>query len=109
MDAALFVGESGRTGLRLKSEYELALTQRLMLVPDLEVNAHGENDEATGTGSGLSDMSLGVRLMYGLPGRVTPYVGVVWDHSFGNTADFAKAEGDGNESTRFKLGIQGWF
>jgi copper resistance protein B len=109
VDAALFVGESGRAGLRLKAEYELALTQRLMLVPDLEINAHRENDAATGTGSGLSDMSLGVRLMYGLTDRVTPYVGIVWDRSFGNTSEFAKAEGDDNDSTRFNLGIQAWF
>ncbi|MDX1527077.1 MAG: copper resistance protein B [Gammaproteobacteria bacterium] len=109
VDATLFIGESGRTGVRLKAEYELALTQRLMLVPDLEINAHGENDEATGTGSGLSDMSFGVRLMYGVTGRITPYAGVVWDRSFGNTSDFAMAAGEGNESTQVKIGIQVWF
>jgi copper resistance protein B len=109
IDAAMFIGESGHTGLRLKAEYELALTQNLTLVPDLEINAHGKDDEAVGAGSGFSDLSFGVRLMYGLTARVSPYVGVAWGRNFGNSADFARDEGEGDESTEFLLGIQAWF
>src|SRR5690606_1544915 len=36
VDAALFVGESGRTALRLEAEHDILLTQRWILTPELE-------------------------------------------------------------------------
>ncbi len=44
VDAALYVGESGRTALRFESEYELLLTQRLILQPRVEINFYGRDD-----------------------------------------------------------------
>ena len=64
VDAALFLGESGQYGARLEAEYELMLTQRWVLIPEIEINAYTEDDEAVGIGSGLSDMELGLRLNY---------------------------------------------
>lgn len=109
VDAALFVGEGGRTGLRLEAEYELALTQRLMLVPELEVNVYGQNDEATGTGSGLSSVELGVRLRYEIRRELAPYIGVSWQRRFGNTADFARDVGEVVDSAQLLIGLHAWF
>ena len=36
-----YVGEEGRTAVRLKTEYDLYLTQRLILKPEIEFNAYG--------------------------------------------------------------------
>ncbi len=44
IDAAAFIGESGRTALRFEAKYELLLTQRLILTPDIEINLYGQND-----------------------------------------------------------------
>ena len=52
VEATAYVGESGRTALRLEAEYELLLTQRLILQPDVEVNFYGKTDPARGIGSG---------------------------------------------------------
>ncbi|GIX39688.1 MAG: hypothetical protein KatS3mg128_0737 [Silanimonas sp.] len=57
VDATAYVGSSGRTALRLSGEYELLLTQRLILQPRMEVNLYGRRDEARGLGSGLADAS----------------------------------------------------
>ena len=88
-DAALFIGESGRTALRLQSEYELMLTQKLVLAPEIELNLYGKDDPEVGIGSGLSDGSLGLRLRYEFTRQFAPYVGVEYSSKFGKTADFA--------------------
>ena len=64
IDAALFLGESGRTQARIKAEYELLLTQRLIIAPEVELILSGKNDPETGTGSGLSTVEAGLRLRY---------------------------------------------
>ena len=109
IDTALFLGESGRTGLRLEAEYELLFTQRLILSPEIEVNFHGQNDEATGTGSGLSNVELGLRLRYEIRREFAPYIGINWSKKYGNTADFSRQEGADVSDTQLVVGIRAWF
>ena len=108
-DVALFVGESGRSALRVQSEYELMLTQKTVLAPEIELNFHGKDDAATGVGSGLSDVSLGLRLRHEFKREFAPYIGVEWNKKFGQTADFARDEGEDVSDTQFVLGIKAWF
>ena len=107
--ASLFVGGAGRTGLRLSAEYELMFTQRLVLVPEFELNAYGHNDEETGVGSGLADAQFGLRLRYEIRREFAPYIGVNWIKKYGNTADFASAEGEDIEDTQLVIGIRAWY
>jgi copper resistance protein B len=88
-DAALFIGDSGRTALRLESKYELLFTQRLILTPEIEVNFYGQDGVDVGIGSGLSDLEVGLRLRYEIRREFAPYIGVNWSKLFGATADFA--------------------
>ena len=64
IDATAYVGNEGRTALRLEAEYELLLTQKLILQPRIEANLYGKRDVERGIGSGLADLSLGLRLRY---------------------------------------------
>lgn len=105
VDAALFIGESGRTAIRLEAEYELLFTQQLILTPEIEANFYGQNDPATGTGSGLSNVEIGLRLRYEIRREVAPYVGVNWVRSYGTTADFA----EDIEDTQLVVGVRAWF
>ena len=109
VEATAYVGESGRTALRLEAEYELLLTQRLILQPDVEVNFYGKNDPARGIGSGLSDIDVGLRLRYEFTRKFAPYIGVSWSRKFGPTADFAGAEGRGADDTQLVAGVRLWF
>ena len=109
IDTALFIGDSGRTAARLQVEYELMLTQQLILVPELELNLYGKNDPATGTGSGLSDIEAGLRLRYEIRREFAPYIGVNWTHRYGQTADYAREEGEDTDSFQFIVGIRAWF
>lgn len=109
VDASLFIGGSGRTGLRLSAEYELMFTQRLVLSPEIELNAYGHNDEETGVGSGLADAQVGMRLRYEIRREFAPYVGVNWNKKYGNTADFASAKGEEIEDTQLVVGFRAWY
>ena len=109
IDAALFVGESGRTALRLEAEYELLLTQRLILTPDIKLNFYGHNDENVGIGSGQSDIQAGLRLRYEIRREFAPYIGVNWSKKFGNTADFSRLEGADVSDTQLVIGVRFWF
>jgi copper resistance protein B len=109
IDAALFVGESGRTAARLKAEYEFMLTQKLILVPEVELNLHGKDDSDTETGSGLSDIEAGLRLRYEVRREFAPYIGLNWTRLYGNTADFAREEGEDVDDLQMVLGVRFWF
>jgi len=90
IDTALFFGEDSQVGLRFSAEYEWMITQRWVLSPEIEFNIHSKDDEATGTGSGLSDSQLGIRLRYEIKREFAPYIGINWNKKYGNTAAFAQ-------------------
>jgi copper resistance protein B len=109
VDATAYVGTEGRTALRLSAEYELLMTQRLILQPRIEANFYGKNDPAVGVGSGLANGALGVRLRYEINRQFAPYIGVERYQTFGNTADMVRASGGRSGETRFVAGIRMWF
>ena len=108
-EAALFVGERGQLRGRLEGSYDFMLTQRLVLQPNAELNFALKDDAAIGVGSGLSSTEVGLRLRYEFSREFAPYVGVLWERKFGDTADFARNEGDEPEETRFVAGLRAWF
>lgn len=109
VEAAAFVGESGRLAARLKAEYELMFTQQLVLSPELEVNFHSKDDPEVGVGSGLSDLELGLRLRYEIRREFAPYIGVNWTRKFGQTADYAREEGEDPDDVQLVVGVRAWF
>jgi copper resistance protein B len=109
VDAGVFIGESGQIGARLDAEYEYMLTQKLILFPEIELNAYSKDDEAVGIGSGLADMALGLRLRYEIRREFAPYIGVNWSKKFGQTADFARADGEDASDAQIVAGIRAWF
>ncbi len=109
IDAAAFIGESGRTALRFQAEYELLLTQRFILTPDVEFNVYGQNDPDVGIGAGLSNIEAGLRLRYEIRREFAPYIGINWSKMFGNTADFARMAGENSSETQLVLGLRAWF
>lgn len=107
--ATAYVGQSGQTSARLEADYDLLLTNRLILQPLVEVNLYGQSDARRGIGAGLSTMEAGLRLRYEVTRRFAPYVGVVHDQAYGATADFRRAEGEDPGETRVVAGIRIWF
>jgi copper resistance protein B len=109
MEATFYVADEGRTALRAAGQYELLLTQRLVLQPQVEVNVYGKEDPSNGIGAGISDLQIGARLRYEIRRKFAPYVGVEWTRTFGDTADFARAEGQRVDDVHFVAGVHAWF
>ena len=109
IEATVYASDEGRTAARLKAQYELLLTQRLVLQPFAEVNFYGHSDPAREIGSGLSDLELSVRLRYELRREFAPYVGVVWLRRFGGTADFVRENGGDASDLELTAGLRVWF
>lgn len=105
VDATAYAGPSGRTALRLSAEYDLLITQRLVLQPRVEVNFYGKSDEAREIGSGLSNGTAGLRLKYQVTRQFMPYIGVEWAGKFGQTATLARDAGERAHETRFVAGL----
>lgn len=109
VDANLFVGEDGLTNLRVEAEYELMLTQKLVLVPAVEVSLYGKEDDELGIGDGLTDIEAGLRLHYEVRREIAPYLGVNWEKQYGDTADLTRAAGGKTEEGSVVAGIRFWF
>nr|WP_289099889.1 copper resistance protein B [uncultured Halomonas sp.] len=109
LDVTAYVGDNGRTALAAEAEYELLLTQRLILQPRAELNLYGKDDPENGLGSGLSDLALGVRLRYEFSRQFAPYIGVEWTSTYGDTADYRRAAGDDRSDTQIVAGLRFWF
>ncbi len=109
IDATAYVGENGRTALRLDAEYELLLTQKLILQPRFEANFYGKSDTQRERGSGLSDTALGLRLRYEIRREFAPYIGIERSNKYGGSADFARAEGQRTSESRVVAGLRFWF
>lgn len=109
VDAALFIGEAGRTAARISAEYDLRFTQRLILAPEVNINFYGQNDPEAGTGSGLSDINAGLRLRYEIFREFSPYIGINWNKTFGKSADFARHKNETISDTQWLIGVRAWF
>lgn len=109
VQATAYLGESGQTAANVEAEYELLLTNRLVLQPLVELSFHGKDDPLRGIGSGLSTAEAGLRLRYEFTRRFAPYIGVVHERAFGETADLREAEGEGVSDTRVVAGVRVWF
>lgn len=108
-EATLFVGESGHTAARLEGDYDILLTNRLILQPTAELNFYAQNDPQRGVGSGLSESELGLRLRYEICREFAPYVGVSWNRAYGQTAQYARDDDEDVNQLRWVVGVRLWF
>jgi copper resistance protein B len=106
LEATAYVGDGGRAAARFEGEYELLITQRLILQPQLELNWYGQSDPARGVGPGLSTGEVALRLRYELRRELAPYVGLVRERKYGATADAARANGEDADDTRLVAGVR---
>ncbi|MFS0738915.1 copper resistance protein B [Sphingomonas sp. 1P06PA] len=109
VEGALFLSNKGDVLGRLEGYYDQRITQRLILQPRAELNFAAQDVPENRIGSGLSNAELGLRLRYEVRREFAPYLGVSWDRRFGDTARFARAEGDKATSRSIVAGIRMWF
>ena len=109
VEATGYVSDRGHLAARLEASYDLLLTQRLVLQPEIEFNFYSKSDAARLVGAGLADIDAGLRLRYEVSRKFSPYLGVAYEGQFGQTADFARRAGESTGGVRVTFGIRSWF
>jgi copper resistance protein B len=109
VEASAYVEPSGRTHVRVETEYDFLITNRFVLQPLAEFEIYGRADRERLIGTGLSTGEFGLRLRYEFRRQFAPYVGVVWARKFFGTADQARAAGEDVAGTRLAVGLRTWF
>jgi copper resistance protein B len=104
-----YVSDEGHLAAKLEASYDLLLTQRLILQPEIELNLYSKADPARLVGAGFSDIDTGLRLRYELSRNFAPYLGVVYVGNFGQTASYARRAGESTGDFRFAFGVRVWF
>ncbi len=90
---------------KLKAEYDLLLTQKLVLQPKVEILASAKTIEPLEIGKGIGKTGISVRLRYEIKREIAPYVGFSWERNYGKTKEL---KGKAEEST-FLVGLKVWF
>lgn len=109
VDATAYLSEDGDLSALVEAEYELMLTQRLVLVPRLEAGLSLQDVPEYGQWQGLTDLTLGARLLYYVRREFAPYVGLTWTRQFGETANRIGSSGGDIESSGLVAGVRFWF
>lgn len=109
IDTQGFVSEEGDLSARLEAEYDILVTQRLVLQPKAEISLAVQDVPELGIGSGINDIELGLRLRYEIAREFAPYIGVHWERKLGETANLARSEGDDTDIFSVVAGVRFWF
>jgi copper resistance protein B len=109
VEATAYVNEQGRTAFRLETEYDVLLTQKLIVQPRIEMNFYSQRDDSRDVSSGLSNIEAGLRLRYEIRRELAPYLGLEWASRFGSAANNIRASGDSAEEARLVAGLHLWF
>jgi len=104
--ATLYLGSGGQVLAKAEVEYEVLLTNRLILQPLVEATLAAKDEPEHGIGRGLNKVETGLRLRYEFSRRFAPYIGISHERSFGDAADHA---GDHARDTRWVAGVRMWF
>lgn len=105
VDADLFVSDN--PSARFEVEYEGLITNRIIVVPSIELDIPFTDDPAIGVGAFGPKLEVGARLSYDLVDRlISPYIGVHYERKFGATADLARASGEDAGSVFFLIGTR---
>jgi copper resistance protein B len=105
VDLDLFV--SDKPFVRFEAEYEALITNRIILIPSIEIDLPFTDDAARDIGAFGPKLELGARLSYDLIDRaVSPYIGVHYEQVFGETANRVSAAGEDTGAVFFVIGTR---
>jgi len=109
VEGALFLSDKGDVLARAEGYYDQRITQRLILQPRVELNFAAQDVPENRIGSGLSNAEIGLRLRYEIAREFAPYIGISYDRKVGDTARYARIDGDDVKATSFVVGVRTWF
>ncbi len=109
VEPAIYISNRGEVSVELTASYDLYLTQRLILQPRFQGEISFKGDNRFGTGEGVTETDIGLRLRYEITREIAPYIGVSWLRSHGQTGRIARQQGESSDAVAFVAGIRIWF
>jgi copper resistance protein B len=109
VDSYLRLSDNGDLSADFETEYDILLTQRLILQPRFATSIAASEVEKFGVGKGFNNVRLGLRLRYEFRREFAPYIGVSWNQLLGDTKDLAASEGEDTSVTSLIVGVRMWF
>jgi copper resistance protein B len=109
LDGAFFLSDQGEVTARLEAEYDLRITQKLILQPRAEFGFSLQDMPALRTGPGFTQSEIGLRLRYELRPEFAPYLGIQYERAFGRTADYRRLDAEDADGLSLLLGVRAWF
>lgn len=106
MDSSLYISEDADVTAAVDAEYNLRITQRLVLQPRAELGFAFQDIPDRALGAGLTDANLDLRLRYEIEREFAPYVGVRYGLLAGETASIAESAGVDTESVSLIFGVR---
>lgn len=109
IEPAIYISDRGEVSAELTASYDLYLTQRLILQPRFQGEVSLSGDDRFGTGEGVTETDIGVRLRYEISREFAPYIGVSWLNTHGETARLGRRSGESSGTVAFVAGIRFWW
>jgi copper resistance protein B len=101
VSATAYASDGGHFAAKVTGSSEQLLTQRLILEPQVELNAYSRPDPARDVAAGVSDIDAGLRLRYEVRRKFAPYLGVTYERLLLNAGH--------THGVRAAAGLRLWF
>ena len=109
-DARAYLYSDGQVRLDLGAEYEWRLSQRWVVIPELELTAFSKEDSDNHITKGFNELDAEVRLTYEtLSRQLAPYVGVSYETALGSARGQRRQENESVDSSSLTAGVKFWF
>lgn len=108
VEATAYLGADARNHYRAEAHYQLLLTNRWILQPQVELEMYGKPDLEHDRDKGLATLDFGFRLRYLIRRELAPYAGVVWHQKHFGTAALAREKGESTGGARLVVGLRFW-
>ena len=106
LDNSLYISEDGDITMEIEAEYDLRITQRLVLQPRAEVGLAFQDIPERNLGAGMTDLKLDLRLRYEIKREFAPYIGLRSRFLVGETDNIAEVRGEDSEQLFFMAGFR---
>ena len=106
LDNSLYISEDGDFTLEVEAEYDLRITQRLVLQPLVAMGFAFQDIPERNLGTGMSSFKFDLRLRYEIRRELAPYLGIRSSFLVGETGDIAEASGQDTEQFYLMAGVR---
>lgn len=106
LDNSLYISEDGDFTFAFEAEYDIRITQRLVLQPRTELGFAFQDISERALGAGMTDAKIDLRLRYEIEREFAPYLGLRYQTLVGETDDIADDAGRDTEQLFLLVGVR---